>query len=375
MAKDNSESLPMDDIPVPAEAEALLGDLLRNSSFLSDDEKVASELTEAPTDVEDEAPEESTEVTEDDDLVEVEDAGEEVEEEVEEVEEDEEVEDEDEDSAEEADTQEVDIYTLDDLDGDVQVTLKVDGEEVTQSLGDWLAGAATKQHLSKQGRELGDARKALEEEREVKFQELEANLNAANAIMFEEEQKIAAAYHEAKAKADKAVDDDDFDAPQLLAKATKLQEEYWAAHNKREGLVEAVNKQAQAVQAEQWNAQVENFYEEITNVIPDWTPEYNEQIKEFAKSEGISEEFLNYVVDPNLVRAMDDYRKLKQGVSKGTARRKKVATKKAPLKKAKPASVKKAEAAEATRARVMAEDATPEQQMEFLKSITNARNL
>ena len=71
-----------------------------------------------------------------------------------------------------AEATEVSTYALDDLE-DIMVTHKIDGEEVTLPISEWIAGSATKQHLSKQGREIGEARKSLDEERTQKLGELE----------------------------------------------------------------------------------------------------------------------------------------------------------------------------------------------------------
>ena len=56
---------------------------------------------------------------------------------------------------------------------------------------------------------------------------------------------------------------------------------------------------------------------------------------EFAIEEGIDPEILDTVVDPVLIKFVDDYRRLKQGVTQGTAKRKNVKVRKAPVKKAK----------------------------------------
>ena len=71
----------------------------------------------------------------------------------------------------------VETFAMDDLE-DIMVTHKIDGEEVTRPLSEWIAGSATKQHLSKQGREIGEARKSLEEERTQKLGEIAKEKNA-----------------------------------------------------------------------------------------------------------------------------------------------------------------------------------------------------
>merc|ERR1711991_445212 len=80
--------------------------------------------------------------------------------ETEEVEEEVKTEDEDEESS----TEEVDTYSQDELDLDAQVVVKIDGEDKSVSFSDLIKGYSTEQSLSNKGRELGDARKQLEEE-------------------------------------------------------------------------------------------------------------------------------------------------------------------------------------------------------------------
>ena len=75
---------------------------------------------------------------------------------------------EDEDGAD-APTQESDVFTVDDLDLDAKVSVKIDGEQMEVSFADLLKGYQTDASLSKKGRELGEARKAIDEERIAKL--------------------------------------------------------------------------------------------------------------------------------------------------------------------------------------------------------------
>ena len=136
-------------------------------------DEIAPPLPEEEEIVED--PETSEEVEED---PAEEEAVSEEDEEVEETEEEDEAEDADEESA----TQEAEVYTADDLDLDAMVTVKIDGEEQNVSFGDLIKGYQTDSHLSKKGRELGEAQKALDAERAEKLQEIE-QLAQANAAM------------------------------------------------------------------------------------------------------------------------------------------------------------------------------------------------
>ena len=108
------------------------------------------------------------------------------------------------------------------------------------------------------------------------------------------------------------------------------------------------------------------FDEDIKELVPDFD---SEAVRQFALDEGIPQEFLDIIMDANVVKFVDDYRRLKQGISKGTAKRKNTPAKKAPLKKAKTTSRKKQDAASAAKARAMNPDSSSEDQMDFLRGL------
>ena len=113
---------------------------------------------------------------------------------------------------------------------------------------------------------------------------------------------------------------------------------------------------------------MEHFQEEIPNLIPDFDEEVATSIRQFALDEGIDPDILDQITDPKIVKFVDDYRRLKQGVTKGTAKRKATRAKKAlPTKKAPPAKKKAEDKAKMIKARAFKEDATEAEQMEFLR--------
>ena len=129
------------------------------------------------------------------------------------------------------------------------VTHKVDGEEVTLPLSEWVAGSATKQHLSKQGRELGEARKEFETQRAATLKELEAVGTAVAQKAYGEEMGHQKEYHELSQKIEKARrDDDSYELGELTKRQKDTQEKYWKARNEREALVNAVQQQRQQSQ-------------------------------------------------------------------------------------------------------------------------------
>ena len=355
--QDAQDSTPMDDIPaVDGQSEQdLLDAVMANSPIM---EEVAPPL---PTEEETfDDPEESVdEDPETDEAVSEEE--EEIEEEVEDIE--------DEDAGEEPATQEADVFSSDDLDLDAQVMVKIDGDEQAVSFGDLLKGYQTDAHLSKKGRELGEAQKALDTEREEKLKELETVTNTSNAILYNAEQAKAKEYHEIEEQIKKARSDGDtYELGELKDKREQVQQEYWGARRQREGLMAQYNKHQEEQQQSNLQQQLVHFQEEIPGLIPDFDDKVANEIREFALEEGISEGLLDAVVDPKVVKFIDDYRRLKSGVKKGKAKRKAVPSKKAvPTKKSPPAQKKAADKAKMVKARAFKEDASQDDQMAFLR--------
>jgi hypothetical protein len=334
---------------------ALLDDILQNTAFLQGESLPDEQIPEVDTE---ESNEEEPEALEEDDT-------EEVEEEVE----DEEVDETDEDASEDA-TQDADLYTTDDLDLDAQVAIKIDGEEVQVSFGDLIKGYSTEQHLSKKGRELGDARKELEEEYQAKLGEIESTAQASAAILYSQEQGLAKEYHSIEEAIEKARDEGDtYEVNELKDKREQVQKQYWNARNQREGIIKKVEEGMQAQQEKAWADQLEYFNQTIPEMIPDFNEETAMAIREFAIEEGIAPEILDTIADPSIVKFVDDFRRLKQGVTSGQAKRKKASVKRAPVKKATSAKKKKAQQQQQVANRAFAEDATEAEQMDFLRGL------
>ena len=359
MVNDVNDTLPnSDDMSDTGPSEQdLLDAVMANSPIM---EEIAPPLPEEEETVQD--PEESVEEVED---PEPEEAVSEEEEEVEEHEEEEEVED----AGEEPATQETEIFTADDLDLDARLSVKVDGEEMEVSFGDLIKGYQTDAHLSKKGRELGEAQKALDEERASKLEEVEKLAQANVAMLSQSEQVYAKQYHDLESKINKArAEGDTYELGELKDKREQVQQQYWGARQRKEQLIEAVSKQREEATSKQFEADLASFQERIPDMIPDFNEDIAMKIREFAIEEGISESLLDVVVDPAVVKFVDDYRRLKQGVNKGAAKRKATPTKKAvPTKKAKPAAKKSQDKEKMRKARAFREDASPEDQMDFLR--------
>lgn len=278
---------------------------------------------------------------------------------------------EDEDADDESATQDASVFTADDLDLEAQVMVKIDGEERAVSFGDLLKGFQTDAHLSKQGRELGEARKAFDTERTERMQELEKAAELSNTVLMSAEQSKAKEYHEVEARIKKARNDGDtFEINDLKDKREQIQSEYWEARRNREGLQTQFDNQRKAQADEQLQQQLASFSEVIPTLIPDFSDDIAASIRDFALEEGIAENLLSAVVDPMVVKFIDDYRRLKQGVNKGTAKRKATAAKKAiPVKKAKAPATKAKNDAAMRKARAFRADSSESDQMAFLRDL------
>lgn len=331
--------------------ESLLADIIRNSDFVDTlpDEQVPQLDTE---EADDEDPEDSVEADNED------------EEEEDEIEEEEAMDEDD------TSTQEADVYTTEDLDLDAQVLVKIDGEEVAVSFSDLIKGYSTEQHLSNKGRELGDARKQMEEEYNSKIEEISTMAQASAAILYSQEQELSKEYHAIEEAIEKAREEGDtYEVNELKDKREQAQKNYWTARKQRESLTENVGKQLEQQTAKQWEEQLNYFNETIPTLIPDFSEDTAMAIREFALEEGIAAEVLDTIADPIIVKFVDDYRRLKQGVSKGQAKRKVTTVKKAPIRKAKTRSQKETTAAQRTREKALSGNATAEEQQDFLRSL------
>ena len=352
---EQNESLPnTDDVPSSAgpNEQELLDAVLSNTEFLRDDDVPLPE-----EEVEYEDPEATAE--EDPDVADAAVSDEESEEDTEEAE--------DEDGAE-APTQEAAVFTVDDLDLDARVSVKIDGEEMEVSFADLLKGYQTDASLSKKGRELGEARKAIDEERVAKLSEITKMSDATNAMLTMDEQKLAKQYHDIEAKIKEARDSGDtYELSDLKDQREQSQQKYWTARNTRENLLKTVEEQKTKLQEEQFTSQMQHFQEVIPQIIPDFNDKVAVEIREFALENGIADELLNSVIDPNVVKFIDDYRRLKNGITKGAAKRKDIPTKKVPTKKPAASNKKAADKEKMVKARAFKEGSSKDDQMDFLR--------
>ena len=359
-----NESLPVtDDVQVDGQTEQeLLDAVLSQTEFLKDEERPDIPLPDEETDEVDPAESEIEDPEVEEDVV-----SEDEEEEIPEVPDEDEGED-DEDS-----TQEPDVYTADDLDLDAMVTVKVDGEEMNVSFADLLKGYQTDAHLSKKGREISEAQAAIEEERTQRLSQLEEMGAGVNAMLTQQEQYYAKQYHDIEKQIEKArADGDTYEVNELKDKREQAQKNYHGAKQRREGMMSAIAEQRAQKEQEMWQAQLQHFSEAIPTLIPDFTEDVAKDIRQFAIDEGINPDILDTIVDPAIVKFVDDFRRLKQGINKGQAKRKAVPAKKAvPSKKPTSAQKKKADAEKMRKARAFKENASQQDQDAWLKDFAS----
>jgi hypothetical protein len=365
MAEENN-STQMDDVLDNSGSEdQMLADILNRSEILQEAGVVPfPEESQSETELLD-----SEETGTDEDLEKPEDSAE--------YEDDVEPDDEEETESEEEDgdatATEIETYALDDLE-DIMVTHKIDGEEVTLPLSDWIAGSATKQHLSKQGREIGEARKALEEERTQKLGEIETLASIVANEVYTEETKHQEKYHEISQKlATAQKEGDTYEIGELLQEQTKAQSEYWKSRNKRETLSTQVTQQRQQLQEQQFTESVKHFNDTITEVIPDWDDSIQKSVRDFALEEGLPEALINVVSDPAIVKFVDEFRRLKKGVESGAKKRAKLPTKKMPAKKAASPNKRKQDKESTIKARAFKQNASDQDQLEYLRKFAPTR--
>jgi hypothetical protein len=353
-----------DDMGNSNELEASLDDILRNSpaaellglkqeSLPEEDEGVPT-----PEDEGDEVPEEAPEDS-DNDL--------EAEKDQENSEEEETVED------EQDSTQEADLPKEEDIDWGYKVPVTVDGKTEYLTLEEIRKGYATDKHLSQKGRDIGELKKQIEQEREEKLSEL-VNLGS---VLHEEltasESTLAQKYQDLSTQIDKAKEDGDtYTVRELKEKREEVQVEYWQVRNKRETLIKGVAEKIEVKQREEQQKLLEKFSTDIKDVMPEFSEQVAKSIREFAVSEGIPEDLLATVFDARVVKFINDYRKLKEATRKGEVKRKAApVAKSVPTKKGVSQETKQKQSDSDLRAKVLSGNATQAEQNEFIKRMSS----
>jgi len=266
-----------------------------------------------------------------------------------------------------------DLPSEEDIDWEYKVPVTVDGKTEYKTLEEIRKGYSTDQHLSQKGRELGELKKQIEVERTEKLQEvitlgtvLHEELTLVEATYADQYTKLTAEIEKAKEEGDS------YTARELKEKRETAQEQYWAARNKREANMKAVTEKFSAEQLRQQQASLTEYNSRIKDVIPDYSEKVAKSVREFAIKEGIPEVMLDAVYSPEIVKFINDYRKLKVSKDTGAEKRKAApAAKSIPTKKGQTSSAKQAANQSSLRSRVMSGQSSNTDQMDFLKNISS----
>ena len=272
-----------------------------------------------------------------------------------------------------ASTQETELPAEEDIDWEYKIPVSVDGKVEYKTLEEIRKGYATDQHLSQKGRELGELKKQVEQERTEKLQELVRLGSLLNEQLSSTEASLAQEYHKLTADIDKARDEGDtYTVRELKEQREAVQEKYWKARNGRETQLKAVSEKL----IEQQNANQAKLLEQFQKEIPTLIPEFNDKlavsIREFAIKEGIPESLLDVVYDPRVVKFINDYRKLKTAKETGEMKRKAApVVKSVPTKKGTPQSQRQKDAEQNNRAKVLSGQGSKADELDFLKRISS----
>jgi len=270
-------------------------------------------------------------------------------------------------------TQNSELPSEEDIDWEYKVPVTVDGKTEYVTLEEIRKGYSTDKHLSQKGRELGELKKQVEQERNEKLQEVIQLGTIISQELTVVETNLAKEYHKVKSEIDKAREDgDSYTARELRDQLETVQEKYWAARNSREAKTAAVVEQLQAHQIEYQQQQLKEYEDKIMDFIPDYSEKVATSIREFALKEGLPEELLNQVYDPVVVKFINDYRKLKTAKETGEVKRKAApSVKSIPSKKGTSNSQKEQQNVSTNRSKVLSGQGSKQDELDFLKRISS----
>jgi len=270
-------------------------------------------------------------------------------------------------------TQDTDLPTEEDIDWEYKVPVTVDGKTEYVTLEEIRKGYSTDKHLSQKGRELGELKKQLETERTEKLQEIVTLGQVIHEELTAVESGLASQYHKLKSEIDKAREEGDtYTARELKEQLEATQEKYWSARNKREEQTKAVIEKIQIQQSEQQQELLKQYEEKITDLIPDYSEKVAKSVREFAIKEGVPEALLDNIYSPEVVKFINDYRKLKTAKETGEVKRKAAPNvKSVPSKKGTPTSQKEREQANNSRSKVLSGQGSKQDELDFLKRISS----
>ena len=278
-----------------------------------------------------------------------------------------------EESKDDTSTPDSDLPAEEDIDWEYKVPVTINGKTEHISLEEIRKGYSTDQHLSSKGRELGELKKQIEQERTEKLQELVDMGNLVHEELTAVETNLGNEYHKLTADIEKAREEGDtYTARDLKEKREQVQESYWKARNSREEKTKSIAGKIQQQQVERQQEMLKAYGENISKLIPDYSDKVAKSVREFAIKEGIPEALLESIYDPTVVKFINDYRKLKTAKDTGEVKRKAAASVKSiPTKSGQPASQRVRESENNARGKVLSGQGSKQDELDFLKRISS----
>lgn len=279
---------------------------------------------------------------------------------------------EDSDSSKDDTSTDAALPSEEDIDWEYKVPVTIDGKTEYKTLEEIRKGFATDQHLSQKGRELGELKKQVEQEKSEKMQEIVKLGTALHSELSFVETGLANRYGELSAQIEKARESGDtYSARELKEEREAVQEKYWEARNKREAQLEEVTKRIVADNEAAKAKALSDYSANIKSFIPDYSEKVAVAVRDFAIKEGIPESLLDTVYDPAVVKFINDYRKLKTAKDTGEVKRKAVVAVKSIPTKNGVSTTQRKQADASLRSQVLSGKADASSEMNFLKSISS----
>jgi len=281
-----------------------------------------------PSEDSQEATEEATDETEveDSDETEDEETEEETEEDLEDLDEEEESETDDEDEEDDSEDETDDDEEQVEIDDETVVDIVVDGETKQASIKDLKRLYGQEASLTRKSQETSSQRKLADEQ----LQRADASLQA----MLSRAQDRWKPYSELDMLvASKQMNSDDFAA--LRAEAKQAEDDLKFLSEEADAFYDFVKKQ----NADQKQAQAKECVKVLQKELPEWNNQLYNDIRMYAVSQGLPEDNVNQITDPNAIMLLNKARLFDQTkkvatVKKAKASKKVLRSKKAPPSKA-----------------------------------------
>ena len=205
-----------------------------------------------------------------------------------------------------------------------------------------------------------------------KLSEIDNVLGAATQILNENMEKASKEYHSYTEDIEEARrDGDTHRLTELKDKQEQAQKKYWEEDNKKKSYIDIAQQQKSEVEQARWNEQMQTFADNITTTIPDWNEEVAGEIRQFALDRGIPEGMINQMVDVNVIKFVDDFRRSEQSRKAGAVKREKAPVRTTPVKRGATPQEKQQAQASALTNKVLSGQGTQSEQNAFLRGLVS----